>query len=65
MYVPVILASGTVPLVRFDAFKFATEKVPKATASTMSPLVKALAKTIELPDVTVTSVPLTILIPFR
>ena len=43
----------------------ATLNVPKATQSTTSPFVKADAKTILFPDVIVTSVPLTILVPFK
>ena len=59
------LALGIVPALILFAFIAATLNVPNATISTVSPFDNALAKTTEVPDVTVTSVPFTCLTPFR
>ena len=59
------LAIGTVPELIFPALIAATLNVPKPTMSTTSPFAKAEAKTIDVPEVTVTSVPLTCLTPFK
>ena len=63
-FVPVPnLAIGIVPALILFAFIEATLNVPNATISTVSPFDNALAKTTEVPDVTVTSVPFTCLTP--
>ena len=54
-----------VPAVIFAAFIAATLNVPNATKSNVSPAAAPDAKTTELPDVTVTSVPFTSLTPLR
>jgi len=65
VYDPLTRATGTVPLLILSALIAATLNVPNVTISTTSPLDNALAKTTEVPDVTVTSVPFTIFTPFR
>ena len=59
------LALSNVPAVIFPAFIAATLNVPNVTKSTVSPADTPEAKTTELPDVTVTSVPFTIFTPLR
>ena len=54
-----------VPDVIDDAAIEATLNVPNPTISTVSDALAPEANTTELPDVTVTSVPLTILTPFN
>lgn len=62
---PVNLELLIVPVVIAEPSIVATLKVPKVTISTTSALAKADAKITVSPDVTVTSVPLTCLTPFK